>query len=327
MKIFKYTVISLLVVITGCARQAPRDNPFDPNSDLYPYSSSIKGTVLRKILPNDPVPRALVWTEDRQYHTYSDSTGYFELNQLPGDSITLIVTKQGYGEYRSHSELNGLPIQIFLNAIPEVDSVSISTDHHSHWWPEVEEYSAKITLWITDADGIGDVDSVWISIPAISYFLFIQKPYPIDGQIAATLYDWQIYPYPFTDLVGKPFLAYVMDRDSLISYPFSTQISRFIEEIPVPISPSGGESTSSQPRFRWDYFNASFTFAYGIQIYRITEGGTYSLIYQQGDIPQTTSEFSYPDTLLSGSYFWTVSITDNFGNSSHSREATFVVVP
>jgi len=325
---FRFLILFIVfigeILLLGCTQNAPRDNPFDPNSDVYQYAETIRGTIHRKIQPYAPIQEALIETSDRRYSATSGADGSFEINKLPNDSVTLHISKEEFGDQQITLTAGSEPVDLYLNAKPKVDSVKLSTNHQSHWWPVEDEYTVTIDAWISDADGLGDMDSVvfWFEESAIQ--LDVEQPFPADGHIQTEFHDWQLQS-AITNLIGKPLHGYSTDIDLLKSDSIQAYITRFIEASPIPLSPINDSEVTARPTLRWDYFDASFTFFYHIEIFRITSGNTFTQVFTKSEIPQNTTEYTVTDSLQNGSYYWTLGVIDALGNSTHSKEATFMV--
>ena len=317
-------LIVAVVFLVSCTRDAPRDNPFDPNSDIYQYAHSISGTVQRKVPPYAPVANAEVRIPSLKFYTTTDAAGHFHLGKIPTDTATVVISRDGYGNWRYSGAMNEFPETIAMNAWPQVDSLQTITTHQSHWWPVEDEYSLTVHCWYSDLDGVTDVDSVRFEIPGPGIHIPLPGLVNAAGYVFAALYDWQL-DSPMTDLIGEPVFVQVRDLDSLWSVPQTTYISRFIESTPLPISPVGNQETGPYPILRWDYFNASYTFSFQVQLFRITAGNTATLILKKPDLSQNRTEYTVTDSLPNGSYYWTLGVIDRFRNSSHSKEATFTV--
>jgi len=315
----------LLLLAIGCTRDAPRDNPFDPNSDLYDTAASLEGQIIRKIPPYNGIPDVEIrLSGSASRYTYTNNDGFFSFRHLPGDSVQIRVHKDGYGSRHTHVSLPDQHVEILLNGRPRTDSLHIRTTHRSHWWPVEDEYMLHIEAWISDIDGMNDIDSVWFSIPGDTTALGTEPPYTDQGSVSGELYDWEL-SFPITDLAGRVFLCHIRDRDSLHAEPAGASISRFIENSPSPLAPVGDAEAGPLPTLRWDYFDASYTFYYIVEIFRITSGNTAVRVFNREEIAQSVTELTVEDSLPPGSYYWTLGVVDRFGNSSYSREATFSV--
>ncbi len=319
-----YISLVWILLVAACTKDAPRDNPFDPNSDVYQYAKTLHGTIHRKIPPYVPIAGVDVKTMNPSYSTETDAKGYFEITQLPEDSITISISKDGYGKQQIRTLPSDDPLDIYLNAQPVLDTIKLTTNHQSHWWPVEDEYTVTIEALVSDPDGLSDIDSVWFWFSDPPIQLRAGQPFTADGYIKTEFYDWQLET-PITDLIGKPLTGLAIDIDSLQSTPVTAYISRFIEATPIPISPVDNSQVGPLPTLRWDYFDASFTFYYSIEIFRITSGNTFTEVFSKDEIPQNTTEFTVTDSLETGSYYWTLGVVDALGNSTHSKEATFTV--
>lgn len=318
-------IFIIFILLVGCTADAPRDNPFDPNAEIYKHAVALEGTVIRKAPPYQGIPGAEVrLLNGPGEYQLTDSQGRFRFERLPADTAQLQVNKAGYGEVVRGVPLPARDVEIALNGRPQIDSLRIYTTHRSYWWPVEEEYMLTIEAWSSDADGIGDLDSIWFVVPADSMIVGSSAPFTAGEPVSVELYDWQLSG-PVTDLVGRMFTCYARDVDSLISSPAEVSISRFIEGTPVPMAPVGDEQTGPRPTLRWDYFNASYTFYYTIDVYRITAGNTAVHMFGKQEIPRSRTEITLSDSLLPGSYYWTLGVEDRFENSSYSKEATFTV--
>jgi|GEM_PF-3536860 len=318
-------IIASALILISCTGDAPRDNPFDPNSEVYQYAHSITGEVLRKIPPYNAIPSARVEMEPEGLVTSTDENGNFRFEHLQHDSLTLLISKEGYGAISINGAVNELPDQYYLNARPVMDSIAVVTNHISHWWPVEDEFEIAFSGWVVDADGITDIDSVWFTVPDAKISLPANGQINDNGMIRVALYDWQM-DIPATDLTGMPIYGHVLDSDSLEAMPLETYTTRFIESSPTPTSPAGNEETTGFPVLRWEEFDANYTFYYHVEVFRVSSGNTTTKILGQPQIPKTEKKYSVTDSLANGSYYWTLGVYDIYGNSTHSKEATFTVV-
>ena len=69
----------------------------------------------------------------------------------------------------------------------------------------------------------------------------------------------------------------------------------------------------------------------GTQNVYLSQNATFSKIYSdisqapQDNVGSHLLSYQYPFTLDQGSYFWTIAVVDEYGNSARSKEASFVV--
>ena len=94
-----------------------------------------------------------------------------------------------------------------------------------------------------------------------------------------------------------------------------------ISPTPLALSPEDLTLLSNDlPEFTWEPISLAYPFSYRIDIVRVDQN-IQSLVQTISDIPSTAVSMQATDTLASGEYFWTISIVDEFGNMSRSREA------
>ena len=108
-----------------------------------------------------------------------------------------------------------------------------------------------------------------------------------------------------------------------ISMPFF--LTRIIGETPVAFSPANGDTTTDKfPTFRWQLPQFTFAFTQRIEVFRL-DAGFPTFVTSIGKISsEARSQRSFV-RLSPGTYFWTISVVDDFGNISRSKEATFTI--
>jgi hypothetical protein len=73
----------------------------------------------------------------------------------------------------------------------------------------------------------------------------------------------------------------------------------------------------------------TFSFTYTLNMSRI-DAGISTPVWSVANVNSQISEYQYPGggtapTLTPGNYAWTVTVVDEFGNYSRSKESSFVV--
>jgi hypothetical protein len=151
-----------------------------------------------------------------------------------------------------------------------------------------------------------------------------------------TIYNSALPTNTIQWLVSKPLQIRSRDFHYAINYSNPFYVSRVIENTATPIYPTTNTSTSVKdttdptPLLHWSSISGvTFNYTYSLTLTRIISGvridvGTYTQI-GSGD-----NAFQFPgdnngETLDSGDYVWTISVIDDFGNYSRSKEAAFVV--
>jgi hypothetical protein len=135
--------------------------------------------------------------------------------------------------------------------------------------------------------------------------------------------------------VSRPLQIRSRDFHFAINYGNPFYISRIIENTATPLYPTMNTSTlvkdttGSTPRLHWSLPDVAFNYTYLLRISRVVSGVNYEIAtYSQ--IGSVDNAFQFPgdnsgETLDPGDYLWTISVIDDFGNYSRSKEAAFVV--
>jgi len=319
--------ILILVMIVACTQDAPRDNIFDPNSSLFENSGTIEGTVTGQYPPYNPVESVQVKLSPENTIVYSDQEGIFMLDRLKPGDYTLLLSKDQYVPIVDTviviaGETSDMLVR--MNGKPTIDSVDLVTKHISHWWPIEDEYILSVTVTVSDIDGALDVDSVIMNVDALGFDTLLTEG--SSGEFTATYFDSDFLPEPFSELQGRDISFYCIDKPGSISDTLDFQVSRIISSTPTIVSPSSGVSVDSLPVFRWSSFEVGYSFTYSVDVFRLDESGIPQFVQGSDELDISTFQWQAETPLPSAPlYYWTLSVTDGFGNISVSREATFEV--
>jgi hypothetical protein len=319
--------IAFIFSFAGCVFDAPRDNPMDPVSSLYVANAVVNGRVVLNNLKSIGVSMVFVKELQSVEATITDSLGYFTFSKFSSGSKSLIIQKEGFvsDTLRFLAEAGKqITLQSSLNAFPIVTSAIVLTRKIARYFPSTLYYAA-FSASIFDANGVEDIDSVWLSIDTTIF--------PMDYSVAdknfhCILYQNQLSSNNLQSLVGKPMKIIVRDAGKAIGQSSPFFVSRIIEEEPKPLFPvsiSSVDTTTVAPEFQWNELKANFTFSYTLTLARVDDGGNKTVVWTKSKIPSFLLSFQYDDTpLQQGNYSWAISIVDDYGNYSTSKEATFV---
>jgi hypothetical protein len=324
LEVFFALLFFFIGFIGGCAPDAPHDNPIDPGSPDYKNDGTITGTVLSIGLPYVGIANALVVVEESGAAQFTDGNGKFSFANVPSGNITLIVSKAAYADdtVRINLPVGGkVDTTLHIDALPQVSNTVVVTSKIDEWWPG-PVYSALVSAVVVDSDGLGDIDtgSVFVRVGTDTF-----KMHSIDGK------NWQVNisasQLPNQNLqwlVGKPFIVSATDHEKGTGLSAEFYITRIIEAEAVPTSPTNSSVTSSHPLFNWDPPPITFSYGYQLNIYQINSGSQ-TLIGSPIAVNSDSVSYFYPDSLPNGQYGWTITVKDDFGNSSTSKEASFQV--
>jgi hypothetical protein len=321
-------ILALAIAVGGCG-DAPRDNALDPLSRFFENSATLSGQVTIRN-QGTGIPSATVFCLEQAIFVQTDGNGNFSFPQIAAGSVTLICSKEGFVPDTQKTHIDpgsALRLSFSLNGAPIVSNQKIITHKYDQYYPS-PQYFVNISASVRDPNGITDVDSVWFAVDTLSF--------PLSYSITSKLFDATIYKYDFPTnsiqwLVGKPLFIRSRDRSGAIGLSSSFYVSRVIESAGTPTYPTSlnGDTTGSQPVLKWISPSVTFNYSYTIELARVDAGAETTVwIYTQ--LNSFFSELQFPgdtssQTLAPGNYVWRISIVDDFGNSSRSKGAFFVV--
>jgi hypothetical protein len=340
---FYFIVFFSIGLICGC-NDAPRDNPLDPQSLQYISTASVSGTVtiLNQITP---LSSAAVLSLEDGVSTTSNTSGVFSFDRLTSGVHTFICTKANYSPDTLHVDLQAHTstlIHFSLNGAPYIVSQKIYTRTIDQNYPG-PQYFVDVTASVADPNGINDIDSVWFFMIYSSGGSLASDTfsYPMTYDVSARLFKGTIYNNTLPTkkiqwLVGKPLQIKSRDFHNAINYSDPFYVTRIIENIANPLYPATNPTTSikdttdSTPLLHWSLPGVTtYNYTYSLTISRIISGWRYD-IGAYTKIASGDNAWKFPGdtsgtTLDSGDYVWTITVLDDFGNYSRSKEAPFVV--
>lgn len=311
-----------VTILTGCAPQAPHDNPLDPASPNYKTSGNLSGKVLTLGLPYTGISGASVTIEGTNSAELTAADGSFDFLNAPSGNITVVITKSLYlsDTVRTTLPVGGKDsIEVNMDALPQITGTQIVTSKIDQWYPG-PVYTALVSASVSDPDGYLDVDIVYVQIDSLAFGM---------NHMAGSNYQVNINAdsLPNQDLqwlIGKQLNVFAIDHENGVGGSSAFYVTRVIESEPSPTSPTNGATTTHFPTFVWDPPVVSFEYTYQLQVVSLA-GGTQTLIWSQSGFNSSTVDFDFPDSLGAGAYYWTAAVVDQFGNSSRSKEAAFTV--
>jgi len=332
----QFTVTSLfyaLMLISGC-KDAPRDNPLDPNSPQYTNTASVKGRVLL-LNQNSGIVSAGISSLQDGVSVSSDADGNYSFNNLTMGKQTLVCAKENFVPDTQQIILQSLTTKevVFeLNGAPYVLAQNILTRKIDQYYPS-PQYFVDVTASVTDPNGITDIDSVWFSV--VDTLIF-----PMTYSVSSRLFETTLYKYDLPTnttqwLVNKPLRIRSKDIHNAINLSAPFYVSRIIENTATPTYPtfntatSQKDTTGSTPLLQWSPPDVTFNYTYTLTLSLVvsdirTVERTYTKLNSSSMQLQVLADSSGLP-LSAGDYVWTISVVDDFGNYSRSKEAPFVV--
>jgi len=320
--------IVLVVTLAGCL-DAPRDNTLDPSSPRFQNSASVNGQVTIRN-QGSGIASASVLCVEQGVSVISDSSGNYAFQQLTAGSLTLVASKSGFvsDTQRVHLDPGGtIKVSFALNGAPVVLKESIITHKYDQYYPS-PVYTVDVSASVTDPNSITDVDSAWFAVDTLLY--------PMVYSIATQQFQTTLYKYDFPTntidwLVGKALTIKCTDRYGAVGTGVPFYITRIIENTATPSYPisQNNDTTGPTPLFKWLPPGVTFDYTYTLECLQVN-AGTETLVWTLASINSTILQQQFPGdgsglSLASGNYVWSISVVDNFGNSSRSKETAFVV--
>jgi len=327
----KYNLINLLTLfliisILQCVPDAPHSNPLDPiYKDSNKGGLEITGYIFRKNVPTFPIDNCLILLIPGQRYTLSDPTGWFSFKNITKGSYQIVLSKPGYQDDTTSIQTDTLtsePLSYYLNGLPSIKNIHLNSQFIDQWWPD-PFWSVTIKLTADDPDGPNDIQEILFQIPELNIMDTLERTSQIDSFYLRLLEP----DFPLANIfsvIGKEIFVEIMDRSQakIVEGPFF--IHRIIETSPIPLNPTGLAIVSSQPVLTWQSYPSNFDFDFEIQVFFIV-AGIPTLIHTQTQIPASENQYSYPEILGPGQYYWVIIVRDQLGNMSRSKEATFQV--
>jgi hypothetical protein len=322
----RYPLISLTVLLglaLSCAPDAPHDNPVDPASPEFSNTGGINGRVTLLSDPRVGIPgvEVSVGAEGPVFLTGAD--GSFIIANHAAGPVTLIASKLGYLSDTAIVTIEparALPVEIRLDALPVIAQGTIITEKIDEYFPG-PTYRALISADVSDPDGLADLDSVWT---VIENLWFPMAYSPTSRLYEATVFDYNLPTNNLQWLVGKELHVVARDFAGASADAGNIFVTRIIEDSAFPLSPASGDTAASSPLLVWNPAQATFFHTLTLAIVR-QDAGTQTPIWSQEGIDASLQSFQYGDTLVSGSYFWTIAVVDGFGNLCRSKPSSFIV--
>jgi Carboxypeptidase regulatory-like domain len=321
-------VLGFMLFFSACS-DAPRDNPLDPLSPRYQGNAAVSGKAYI-LNQNTPVVQAQITCLEKGLSVVTDSSGAFQFSKLDVGSLTFVCSKEGFVSDTQKIVLHaGTPqqIQFGLNGFPYVVSQTILTRKIDQYYPS-PQYFVDISASVSDPNGIEDVDSVWFVVDSMQFALDYS---PTTKMFQTTIYKYSLKTNTIQWLVGKPLTIVSTDRSNARGAGAPFYVTRIIEDEASPIYPSSlnNDTTGSTPLLKWIPPNVTFIYSYTLVI-SLVNSGTELVVWTYPGLSFGNEEFQFigdnnGQPLRAGNYVWTISVVDEFGNYSRSKESSFVV--
>ncbi|MFQ5674843.1 MAG: carboxypeptidase-like regulatory domain-containing protein, partial [bacterium] len=287
--------------------------------------SAVSGRILSFYSPFTAIPNADVTLAPGTFVARANQSGDFSIADVPSGTYVISAEKEGFAiDSDTITVTLGQPLFVELNldALPIVNSVSINSCHISRNFPQEDLYFLEIKADVDDPDGVNDIDFVQMSVPSLNFsdtLDITQSP----GRFAKIISSSQLPLTDIRDILGHQIVLSAHDRPGFNKSSQPRLLARIIERTPLTDSPNQSETLSdATPLLTWRPVDLLFDFTYVIEVVRV-DFGFNTTVWRREGIDKTITSIAVADALQAGVYFWTVSVFDRFGNWSRSKEAPF----
>ncbi|UCE18061.1 MAG: carboxypeptidase regulatory-like domain-containing protein [Gemmatimonadota bacterium] len=312
-----------LLVLWGCIPDAERDNPFDPKSDGYRDEGVLTGTITRRAQPSEGIEGVLVTLDPPQGSETTDRDGFFTMDNIPSGNYVVTAFKTGYSQDSASVQIiagQRDTVHLALNGVPHFSKTRVTSEHNKSFTGD-DVYFFHFDAQVEDADGLSDIDSVAVTVDDLEFYKHLIRE-SNTNRFSVTIFPEEISETSLEALVGKETIFIVTDRNSFKTESDPQYLVRIIHQSPSTVSPADRDQVDPQPLLVWNQFSAPFAYTYSVEISAFPSVWSWS---REGILPSDTS-ITVNDTLDSRwSYFWLVSIVDEYGNFSQSPRVEFFV--
>ncbi len=320
-------LLGIVAILSRCGQNAPHDNPLDPNNPDARFT--VSGQVYNYYPPFTGLGNVQLVLRPLNRSTFSDPSGRFWFTDLKRGEFQIIAQSAGYQPDTLSFVLKQDTALIFhLDALPQVDSVAITSHRVGRFFPPEDLLFVEFTAVGKDPDGANDITDFRFSIPELAIEdtltpLQILNTTQVRGSVRKMANE--LNASSIESIVGKAVFFTIVDKPGSQTISEPHYLFRVIPQIPSVVSPSGLitiPSDSTQIGFQWEPISFAFPFTFTVELFRVDLGiGT--LVNRVTHIPSGITEIYLPNPGTPGDYFWVVYVVDEFGNSSRSREGAF----
>lgn len=319
-------IFSFVIWQVSCFNNADRTNPLDPKSDNFEDLGSVSGQTLTFYNPFKALADVVLRMTPGTFITKTNANGVFLFNNVPVGNYRISTQKEGFASVADSVTIKAgqtTTVQLNLDALPIILSFSIISCHISRWWPQNDLFLFEIMTEVQDLDGVSDIEFVQFEIPELNFSDTLQVTQS-PGLFTTRITESRLPGGNLQNVLGREIMVKAADR---VGFENSSQpkfLARIIEQIPIFESPVGDTLEVSKPLLKWRSMNVPFNFNYKVEVFRVDQG-ILNVVDSLTNIDQSTISVRVTETLPPGTYFWTVSVVDEFGNWSRSKEASFFI--
>lgn len=314
------------LLLSGCFGDVSHENPLDPRSDRFIKTGVLRGQVTTYYQPFLALRGVTIELSPQNLSTTTDADGLFSFREVPVGEYWVFARDPRYVKDSVRVTVQQeVPqrVQFKLDALPQIDAFVGRTFHVGSLPPEEDVYFALFEAEVSDPDGPADIARVTLEIPALGLQDTMQ------ATATAGLFDFRLFgsELPRGELhsaIGYAIRLNVRDRLGSRANPKELILFRIIDQLPKAETPRDLQVVTARPLLSWSPMTLPFPFRYRVRVTRVV-GGVSTLAWESPALEEQNTTVAVDRTLASGEYRWTVSVSDEFGNTSTSAPAAFRV--
>lgn len=315
------------VLFCACFGELPHENPLDPESPAFVSTGVVRGQVTTFYQPYRGIRGITVELTPGNMNTLTDTTGAFTLRNIPEGQYTLTARHRNFASDTINilvQRENTARFTFQLDALPKITSVTGRTFHINNLPPEDNVDFALFEARVEDPDGLADIAQVIMQIADS------ERVDTLRETSQAGVYDLNLFGSDFSNgslhsILGRRLQFFATDRVGKSSPLAELILFRIIDPPPEALSPKERAAADSiRPKLTWKPITLPFAFTYHVRVERIASGIP-SLVWERSGIPETQSIVRVDRALARTEHRWTIAVVDEFGNTSTSTPAAFIV--
>ena len=151
----------------SCLNDAERRKPLDPKSENFKNESNVSGRILTFYPPFVTLSGAEIELDPGAFVSKAGTEGDFLISNVPPNRYTISARIEGFAVDSDTITVRlgeTTFIELNLDALPIIQSVSINSCHISRNFPQNDLFFLEVAATVGDPDGVGDIDFVEIEI-------------------------------------------------------------------------------------------------------------------------------------------------------------------
>lgn len=324
--VFCFLFFCFAVSLLNLACSPERDNPYDPNSDLYANKTTIQGTCQTRA--SVPIPMVKITlspvNSGTGLQTLTNENGGYELLNCPAESVLVIAEKEGFVTesvkvlllvYKTET------LNFILEGLPKFLSAGVLSYYIVRHIPQ-DSAVLSIKCEIKDEDGQSDITSVFAIVDGLldSLPLLFNTGYFYENSFLEESLSKSL-----DEILGRDIFIICQDLFGNEVKSKALRLTRIIRNPPEIISPQGGEIVSAHPLLVWNSPQYLFDHSFFCEIYHLLPNLPPVLYRRYENIPSPDSSFFVPDSLIPGWHYWQIGVRDRYANWAKSAEGVFQV--